>query len=68
MVERDQISQRNHCHLCPKDCSSPDYDTDDRIIVRTSWEKVSIPAHFSNCSELRELIDFRPNMVPMVTS
>ena len=59
--------EKNHCHLCPKDCSSPD-DNPKRVIFDTSWEgKLSLPDHFMNCPVFRKIAEHDKNIIPLVT-
>jgi len=60
--------EKNNCHLCNKDCSSPEYNTD-RVTLNTTWEgELSIPAHFMDCPEFRNTAKYNRNIIPLVTT
>ena len=60
--------EKNHCNLCNKNCSSPDYNPD-RFILDTTWEgKLSLPAHFMDCPIFRNTAKWNKNIIPLVTT
>lgn len=61
------MTEKHHCHLCPKDCSSPEYNSN-RVTLETTWEELSLPSHFMDCIMFRKTANSNRNIIPIVTT
>ena len=54
----------SNCNGCNYYCSRQSENTE-RVLLETSWDKVSIPVDFLNCPKLRKI---DKNIIPLITN